>query len=178
MIELLVPQASSYAASIDGLITLITVLVGFWFLIAEGVFFYFIFKFKAKEGQKAQYITGEKGLSVYRWQKDIGVSAKATEDKPGAYAIKQGYWRVDCLLPDKQCSVEEKLPRCAWLTFNIARDAKQRLEQPRIPHDARCLHRARRGKQEQQLRADALAGKLGETVSLGDRRGKALCVRR
>ncbi len=60
MIELLVPQASSYAADVDNLITLITVLVGFWFLLAEGIFFYFIFKFKAKEGQKAQYITGEK----------------------------------------------------------------------------------------------------------------------
>ena len=44
MIELLVPQASSYAADIDGLITLITVLVGFWFVLAEGIFFYFIFR--------------------------------------------------------------------------------------------------------------------------------------
>ncbi|MFO0566061.1 MAG: hypothetical protein U0263_10395 [Polyangiaceae bacterium] len=60
MIERFVPQASSFAGDIDGLITLITVLVGFWFLVAEGIFFYFIFKFKAKDGQKAQYITGEK----------------------------------------------------------------------------------------------------------------------
>ena len=60
MIEWLVPQASSYAASIDNLITLITVLVGFWFLVAQGVFFYFIFKYREKPGQKAQYITGEK----------------------------------------------------------------------------------------------------------------------
>lgn len=52
-------RASSYAGDIDGLILLITVLVGFWFFVAEGVFFWLIFRFRAKEGQKAQYITGE-----------------------------------------------------------------------------------------------------------------------
>ena len=59
ILNALVPAGSSYASDIDGLITLITVLVGFWFLLAEGLFFYFIFKFKAKDGKKAQYITGE-----------------------------------------------------------------------------------------------------------------------
>ena len=52
-------RASSFAGDIDGLILLITVIVGFWFLVAEGVFFWLIFRFRAKEGQKAQYITGE-----------------------------------------------------------------------------------------------------------------------
>src|SRR5690606_12587784 len=37
----------------------IAVLVGFWFLLAEGIFFWLIFKFKKREGVKAQYITGE-----------------------------------------------------------------------------------------------------------------------
>ncbi|MDH5588587.1 MAG: cytochrome c oxidase subunit II [Gemmatimonadota bacterium] len=60
MIERMVLQASSYAASVDGLILLITVLVGFWFLMAEGVFFWLIFKFREKPGRKAMYITGEK----------------------------------------------------------------------------------------------------------------------
>ena len=70
-----------------------------------------------------QYITGEKNLSVYRWQKDIGLSANAANDQAAAYNIKQGYWRLDCLLPTAQCELEEGLPRCAWLTFTIARDA-------------------------------------------------------
>lgn len=59
MIERLVERASSYAASIDGQIFLITVLVGFWFLVAEGVFFWLLFRFRRKPGVKAQYITGE-----------------------------------------------------------------------------------------------------------------------
>jgi cytochrome c oxidase subunit 2 len=59
MIERYVIQASTYAAQIDGIIWLIAVLVGFWFLVAEGVFFWLILKFRAQNGQKAQYITGE-----------------------------------------------------------------------------------------------------------------------
>jgi cytochrome c oxidase subunit 2 len=59
MIESLVARGSSYAGDIDNLFTLITILVGFWFIVAEGALFYFVFKFKRKEGVKAQYITGE-----------------------------------------------------------------------------------------------------------------------
>jgi cytochrome c oxidase subunit 2 len=59
MIERWVVQASTYAADIDGVIWLIAVLVGFWFVVAELVFFWLILKFRAKDGQPAQYITGE-----------------------------------------------------------------------------------------------------------------------
>jgi len=59
MIERYLVQASTYAAAIDGVILLIGVLVGFWFLVAEGVFFWLILKFRARDGQRAQYITGE-----------------------------------------------------------------------------------------------------------------------
>jgi cytochrome c oxidase subunit 2 len=59
MIERWVIQASTYAADIDGIIWLIAVLVGFWFIVAEGVFFWLILKFRARDGQRAQYITGE-----------------------------------------------------------------------------------------------------------------------
>jgi cytochrome c oxidase subunit 2 len=59
MIERWVVQGSTYAADIDGIIWLIAVLVGFWFLVAEGVFFWLIVKFRARDGQRAQYITGE-----------------------------------------------------------------------------------------------------------------------
>ncbi len=54
----LMEQASTYAVEIDNLILLITVIVGIWFVLSEGVFFYFILKFRRKNGQKAQYITG------------------------------------------------------------------------------------------------------------------------
>jgi cytochrome c oxidase subunit II len=59
VIERYLAQASTYAADIDGLIVLIAVLVGVWFLISEGIFFYLIFKFRHRDGHKGEYITGE-----------------------------------------------------------------------------------------------------------------------
>mgnify|MGYP005824861139 CR=1 FL=1 len=53
MIERFLQQASTYASSIDNQITLIAVLVGFWFLLAEGVFFWLIFKFRRVEGRRS-----------------------------------------------------------------------------------------------------------------------------
>jgi len=66
MINQLLLQASTFAAEIDRLILLITALVGFWFFAAEAMFFWLIFKFRAKEGQKSLYITG-KEKHLKRW---------------------------------------------------------------------------------------------------------------
>ena len=60
MIDNYVPRASTYAADIDRLCNLITFLVGFWFIVAELVLFYFIIKFRRKPGVKAEYIAGDK----------------------------------------------------------------------------------------------------------------------
>jgi len=51
--------ASTYAQSIDHLFLLILALVGFWLLLAEGVLFWLIFKFKHKEGVRTQPAPGE-----------------------------------------------------------------------------------------------------------------------
>ncbi len=60
MIESWIPQASSYAADVDFIIELIFWTVcGFWFVLAELVFVYFIVRFRRRPGVRAQYITGE-----------------------------------------------------------------------------------------------------------------------
>ena len=59
MIQHYVEQGSSYAADIDNLILLVTAITGFFFLLAQALFFGFIVMFSAKEGVKAQYIAGE-----------------------------------------------------------------------------------------------------------------------
>jgi len=59
MLEHLIPQASTSAADIDWLFAVIFYTVGFWFVVAQGVFFYFIFRFRRKDGVRAQYIAGE-----------------------------------------------------------------------------------------------------------------------
>jgi cytochrome c oxidase subunit 2 len=59
MIERYLVEASTYAADIDGMVTLIAVLVGFWGLLCEMIFIGLIIAFREKPGQKAEYITGE-----------------------------------------------------------------------------------------------------------------------
>lgn len=58
--EAILERASSFAGDIDLVIVVVAILTGFWFLIAEGVLFYFLFKYRRGNGNKAQYVTGEK----------------------------------------------------------------------------------------------------------------------
>ena len=51
--------ASTYAHSIDYLIILIGVIVGFWLIVAEIFFFGLLFKYRASKGRPTRYVTGE-----------------------------------------------------------------------------------------------------------------------
>jgi cytochrome c oxidase subunit 2 len=62
----MIPQASTYAASIDNVILLIAVLTGFWFIAAEGMFFWLIWRFRAKPGVKSEYLEGHEP-HVKKW---------------------------------------------------------------------------------------------------------------
>lgn len=62
----LLQQASSYASEIDGLVMLVTVLVGFWFIAAEIMFFWLIFRFRKRDGVATQYLSG-KEKHVKNW---------------------------------------------------------------------------------------------------------------
>lgn len=59
MIEWLIPSISTYSGKIDMVILLVTVLTGFWFTLTAGMFFYLLVRFRAKDGVKAQYLTGD-----------------------------------------------------------------------------------------------------------------------
>ena len=60
LITSFVPAASSFAGDIDFLFDLITIIVGFWFVITLATLFYFMIRFRRREGVKALYISGEK----------------------------------------------------------------------------------------------------------------------
>ncbi len=66
MVERYLESASTYAADIDGVITLVTVLVGFWFILAEAVLIGLVVKYRHKEGRKGLYISGE-AKGQLRW---------------------------------------------------------------------------------------------------------------
>lgn len=66
LIANLVPSASTYSQDLDQLILLIAVLVGFWFFAAEGMFFWLLWKFRARDGVKSQHVTGDEP-HLKRW---------------------------------------------------------------------------------------------------------------
>lgn len=59
LIERYLASASTFASDIDGLITLVAVLVGFWGVLAEMLLFGLVIAYREKPGQKAEYITGD-----------------------------------------------------------------------------------------------------------------------
>ncbi len=59
MIEYYLVAASSFARDIDMVFDVVFWSVAFWFTLTFGAFIWLIFKFRAKEGVPAQYITGE-----------------------------------------------------------------------------------------------------------------------
>jgi cytochrome c oxidase subunit 2 len=66
MLERYLTAASTYAHSIDHLFILIAVIVGFWLIVAEGMMFGLVFKFRARDGRPTQYITGDE-IHLKRW---------------------------------------------------------------------------------------------------------------
>ncbi|MGH0032733.1 MAG: cytochrome c oxidase subunit II [Myxococcota bacterium] len=59
MIEYYLPAASTYAKDIDSLFDLIFWLVGFWFVLCQGIFFWLLWRFRARDGVKGEYVSGE-----------------------------------------------------------------------------------------------------------------------
>ena len=58
MIEQLVPEASTFAGQIDGVVNVVTILVGFWFIVSLGAFFFLLWKYRYQEGVPTQYVDG------------------------------------------------------------------------------------------------------------------------
>ena len=59
MIAQFVPEASTFAGDTDRLFWLITIVVGVWFLACEAMFFWLIFRFRARPNVAGLYITGK-----------------------------------------------------------------------------------------------------------------------
>ena len=59
MLETFIPQASTYASEVDGLINMVGAFVGFWFVLSFGTFIWLIFRFRERNVESAEYITGE-----------------------------------------------------------------------------------------------------------------------
>src|SRR5205823_14496915 len=60
------PRASTYAGDIDHLIELVSWLVGVWFVAAQLMFFWLMWRFRKRPGVPSQYVTG-KEKHLKRW---------------------------------------------------------------------------------------------------------------
>jgi cytochrome c oxidase subunit 2 len=65
--ERLLQSASSFSGDVDWLVLLITILVGFWFVVAEVLLFSLIVRFRHREGVPAQDVTGRREKLIKRW---------------------------------------------------------------------------------------------------------------
>ncbi len=66
LIEKLLPAGSSFARDIDFVIVMVAVIVGFWFFAALGTFFWLIWRFRARDGRKAEYLATHEHM-LHRW---------------------------------------------------------------------------------------------------------------
>jgi cytochrome c oxidase subunit 2 len=123
MIEALgLPAASTYARDIDFVFALILVLVGFWFLLSEVVFFWLIFRFRKRDGQRAQYIAGEI-KSEKRWITIPHFLVLLCDVVIIVFAVRVWY-DVKQALPPAQETVRVVAQQWAWTFVHPGPDAQ------------------------------------------------------
>ena len=122
MLERYVPSASSYASDVDGLMLLILVVVGFWFILAEVVLFGLIFKFSAKRNKKASYIAGEKPTEK-RWV-SIPHYATLVFDVLIIVAATRVWHHVKQTMPEADETVRIEAQQWAWTFTHAGADGK------------------------------------------------------
>ena len=66
MFLLNLPRASSFSGDIDWLVELVTWICGIWFFATQFMFFWLMWRFRARDGVKPQYVTG-KEPHLKRW---------------------------------------------------------------------------------------------------------------
>jgi cytochrome c oxidase subunit 2 len=122
MIESLVPSLSTYSQQIDHLFSLITYIMGFWFLVGQGLLFYFIFKFRRKPGVPAMYLAGDSKKE----KKPIALAHKlllVCDIILVAYAISAWY-NVKQTLPPADYTVKVIGQQWAWTFVDAGPDGK------------------------------------------------------
>lgn len=60
----LIPQASTYAAAVDSLFSLVLVVTGIAFVLVEGTLIFFLIRYRYREGRKAEYTHGSRRIEL------------------------------------------------------------------------------------------------------------------
>jgi cytochrome c oxidase subunit 2 len=112
VIERYLKAASSSAGDIDSLIGLIAILVGFWFVVVEVIFFWLLWRFRRRAGKRSAYITGEK-KSEKRWINYPHLAVLACDVVVIVFAVR--VWvDVKQTLPEPDARVRVVAQQWAW----------------------------------------------------------------
>jgi cytochrome c oxidase subunit 2 len=122
MVEQFLVQASSYAAQIDDVILYVGIITGVWSVACFGVFFYLMFKFRAKDGVKAQYITGNKPEEK-RWV-SIPHGLVLVCDVFIIFIAVQAWYHVKQDMPEVDHEVRIVVQQWAWTFDHPGADGK------------------------------------------------------
>ena len=69
----ILPQGSTFAASIDSLFTVVLVMTGIAFVLVEGILVAFLIRYRHRPGQKASYVHGNRRLEL-AWTVGTGLA--------------------------------------------------------------------------------------------------------
>lgn len=69
----LIPQASTFAASIDSLFVVVLIVTGVAFVLVEGILIYFLVRYRNRTGRKASYVHGSQRLEL-AWTVGTGIA--------------------------------------------------------------------------------------------------------
>jgi cytochrome c oxidase subunit 2 len=122
MIDQYLQQVSTYAADIDNIFLLIGVIVGFWFLVAEGMFFYLMWRYRYRPGVPAQYITG-KEKHLKRWI-NIPHALVILCDIAIIVAAVRVWYMVKMDLPEADATVRVVAQQWAWTFIHPGADGQ------------------------------------------------------
>ena len=122
IIERWVPNASTFAGDIDFIWSLIFWVVGFFFLLSEGVFLYFIIAFRKKDGVRGQYITGEMKHEK-RWITIPHMAVLVCDILILGYAVKVWY-TVKQDMPPAEATIRVIAQQWAWSFLDPGPDGK------------------------------------------------------
>ena len=69
----LIPQASTFAASIDTLFGVVLIVTGAAFVLVESLLIYFLIRYRHRQGQKAAYVHGDRRIEL-AWTIGTGIA--------------------------------------------------------------------------------------------------------
>jgi cytochrome c oxidase subunit 2 len=122
MLEWLVVPASTFAGDIDFVFALVGGLVGFWYILTNVAFVWFLFRYRKRPGVPAQYITGtEHHLKRWvEWPHYLIILC----DFVVIFAAVQVWYKVKQDLPPAEAEVRVMSQQWAWSFVHPGVDGK------------------------------------------------------